>query len=867
MTNDSPSRLVHRGWLNIIFATFFVVFFCASFTNADTPRNDIEINLGIEIGNGNEDFADENETVEKGRFVKYQIDIKNKGGKTYNDLTLLMDAPDYMDYISGSVYKRNPGVEDGSLITDFEGGISPLEVGYDITSLAPGGQTFFIIQFQVKKEIPADEVYSLVIANIVSQYGSIPVVSNPIETRISGEPKSSIQVIVKPYPAAGEGVNSGFYITYDYTLHNVGGEKEEGVKFTTHLPANTTCILNCGVHEIDTMESNETRNIVMQVEVNSGIEGVSAITNIGYDLYGNTMVAIENRDAIVHPIDVNAMPQEGDFRVDIVQEPNIVLNSSNGYAREDDADRSKTKYTFSYTGRKRSNTYPALDRSGTDFFPGRRNKCQRAYPYKWGATTYAYNSGGSPIPGDCEVRGGCPLTLVSTPVVFNIETKLPNNAPEFRFTENSKASTQTRGATGDSAKQTTIHEHGNPYTVNSYMKNGSTFIVPEPLTEIRAVENGGAGIVTTEVSAVVSEDKWQYVNTYNEECTYYYLCGESTCFAKVNVPHYSWQRTSVNIYLPSVSGAKALAQTNIDVYTSTAWLKTEKGHIGTNDQLTNRDTPANHVDLGMTPFRDHLTPSYLYTPPNEFNAEYMVFGKNGTGSMKTSCGEDGAGNCDDWTVTGTEFKFLQKGEAYDRDVNPRNYYDDMLDRQMYGEVKKNELSSNLNGTVELGDDIVWHNDGDITIGKLGLPDEVVFAGGQARIYTDGDVYINANIRYGTSQAGNYNSITSVRIDARNIYVSGEVEDLQVMLLARNSFKSGKSKKQLRILGDVIAGQSHWEREPLLEFSPDEFNKPSEHIIEDMRKYVVPVPGDTQVPDDYSVWRQVNPSTGETLDGW
>ena len=86
-------------------------------------------------------------------------------------------------------------------------------------------------------------------------------------------------------------------------------------------------------------------------------------------------------------------------------------------------------------------------------------------------------------------------------------------------------------------------------------------------------------------------------------------------------------------------------------------------------------------------------------------------------------------------------------------------------------------------------------------------------------------------------------------------------------MARDTFKSGESRKQLRVLGDVIANNTVWERQPLLEFSPKEFNKPSEYIIEDMRKYVVPPPGDTEVPDDYNVWRQVNPSTGEVLDGY
>ena len=94
-----------------------------------------------------------------------------------------------------------------------------------------------------------------------------------------------------------------------------------------------------------------------------------------------------------------------------------------------------------------------------------------------------------------------------------------------------------------------------------------------------------------------------------------------------------------------------------------------------------------------------------------------------------------------------------------------------------------------------------------------------------------------------------------------------VTDLNIYLSARNTFSSGKSDKQLRILGDVIAREAVWERTPLLEENPTEFNKPSEYLIEDFRKYVIPPPGDAELPDDRNVWRQVNPSTGQVLDSY
>ena len=208
-----------------------------------------------------------------------------------------------------------------------------------------------------------------------------------------------------------------------------------------------------------------------------------------------------------------------------------------------------------------------------------------------------------------------------------------------------------------------------------------------------------------------------------------------------------------------------------------------------------------------------------------------------------------------WQSESVQFPFLQQGEAYDRKNNPRDFKEDLLVRQKYGPVVTDQLPTTLKGTVDIGDNRVWHQTGDLIIGQEGIEDKVFFSGGQSRIYVDGDVYLKANIFYKTHESENANDITSVRIDAQNIYISGEVQDLELLMLARDSFHSGESYKQLRILGDVIAKAVFWERKPNLEISPDDINRPSEYIIEDYRKYILPVPGDTALPDEYSIWKQ------------
>ena len=811
--------------------------------SASAFLNDLKIDLSIEIGDKENDFNDAQDTIEKGRFVTYQVHIKNDGSITYHDLIVLMDSPDYMTYVPGSAYKKDSLSATPVLIEDINN-ISPLEVGYGIDSIEPGSEMFFKAEYQVDKDILDDEVITVAWASLLDKFSAIPMVSNLIENKIAGQPAPALQVTVEAQPVPGNKVGPGYTIAYGYIIKNLGGVAENNVNLITYLPENTTCKDSCGSIAFGDLNPNEFVIAIMVVEVDMDYGGANKIENIGFNYSGKITGTVQNREPIIHIIDPALAGEEGDFIVDITQKPNIILNSADGMtARSDEADLTETLYTLTYTGRQKANTFPDLSSVGGYNWTSLHG-CPYFYPQIWGASTYAYNSYG----GGCEDIYGCPP--FSSPIVFNVNTTLPENAPKLAFTIN-----------------TPVYEYGDTSEVNLYMRNGEHIMqngehikyiqIPSIFTQSRALQNGAMGIVSTVVTANITEDMYRYEKIGEIDfCPY--ECGSEedpqTCYDQR--PIYEWRRdTSVNVPLKDNDNA------DITVYTSTAWLKTKGGHIGTNDQLTNDIyTYANYGELGNPKVSDYFTPSALYTPPGETNAQYMIFGKNGTGTFTSESG-------DDWLTEGAEFPFLQRGDVYDRQENPRDYYEDMFTREKFGEVKENELPSYLSDTVELGDNVIWKNSGDIVIGDAGIDDEVVFNGGRSRIYTDGDVYINANIRYGNSLGDSYNDITSVRIDARNIYVNGEVTDLEVMLLARDTFKSGESRKQLRVLGDVIANNTVWERQPLLEFSPKEFNKPSEYIIEDMRKYVVPPPGDTEVPDDYNVWRQVNPSTGEVLDGY
>ncbi|GEM_PF-2998689 len=820
---------------SFLFLALLLILFHGFPARADTIGNDLSVSLKVEIGDESEDFNDTTKTVGKGRFVTYLAEVENKGMESLYDLTLIMDTPDYLNYVPNGVTQHNEDSGDVP-VPDVEGQ-SPLAAGIDISSLIPHQKQQFYIRFQVKSDIVDDEVYTLAWASVVDRFSAMPLVSPTVENRISGAPAPWITVVPAYYPAAGVAVNAGFNITYSYLVKNNGGLSAEAIQFTTFLPDNTICVSGCGLTDVGTLEPGQSATVSMTVTVSDALDGVSEIVNIGYNVSGAGFDALVNRDTVIHPIDADAVtpPSGGAFSVTIQQVPSLVLNSSNGNPRPDTADISETRYYLTYQGRRQPYTYPVRSDYGTS---SHSTLCRSyTYPQKWNSYFYAYNSSG----GGCEDINACPVN--SSPVLFNVNTVLPNSAPKMVFTTNIPG-----------------YAHGaSTSAVNSFMKNGVTnFLVPDFLTESRAVENGATGIVSSTVGFSFSEDRWTYQQTGTTYlCTYYYYCGRRRppCSIPQTRPIYTWVKSGSNY------SQSATASTDITVYTSTAWLKTEKGHVGTNEGITNgSDTEANYVNLGIPGFTNNLTPSSNYTPPGETNADYMIFGKNGTGSFQSASG-------DAYKKTGTTFPYLQRGDVYDRGNHPRNFYEDMLTREKYGQVIPNQLPSAIYDSIDLGDGKVWTSTGNITIGQAGVNDTVVIQGGQSRIYTTGDVTINGNIKYGASAGSHYNDITSLRIDARNIIINGEVTDVEAMLLARDSFHSGVSKKQLRILGDVIAGQSFWEREPLSEVSPTEFNKPSEHIIEDLRKYVIPAPGDAELPDDYNVWRQVNPSSGQVMDSY
>ncbi|PCI25369.1 hypothetical protein COB57_01425 [Candidatus Peregrinibacteria bacterium] len=312
-----------------------------------------------------------------------------------------------------------------------------------------------------------------------------------------------------------------------------------------------------------------------------------------------------------------------------------------------------------------------------------------------------------------------------------------------------------------------------------------------------------------------------------------------------------------------------------------------------------------------------------FSPENQHNAEFFVYGEKTDKSTGTARDFSSAANWyydkSDEDIIKEEFLedptqrygFGRRGKEYQRSDNniPRDYESDLLEREIFGRVRNwadmcdgksvdecNTALSEFGGVTKLGNTFTIYQSLKLNRGEIyyipptfnlhfgplvaeDLSKDILVTGGAARIHVSDEVKINTNILYGNNEAKSYLDIPNLRIEADRILVAGDliytgktktgykaVEFIEAQMKA-GTFSSGYSHTPLKILGDVIADVVNLQRLPSIYFDPKNFdaNPPSELIIEDYRKYVVPVPGDTIIRDSFNEWEQVNPQSGESVD--
>jgi hypothetical protein len=686
---------------------------------------------------------------------------------------------------------------------------------------------------------------------------------------VSVEDDPRLVATLSAVPLAGSTVYQGSPMSYYLEISNQSSQPVAEIQIESIQPQQSECLSGfCNDFQaeepIELSQKFGTMSKDLQVRVNDDAQG-STIIHPGY------LIRYRSADGDFLELQTNAIEHElitspepsGEFRHNIRLNRRTALNAAErNTPRDDQADRIEIDHEFTYEGTKKFGVWPQI--VGTRYY--RHNVCNWQFPSyerydaSFNAYSYLYNS------TNRNAALGSYEALASADVNFLISTTSPSDRPELVLDPGSNHYThqfqytfkgKERGSKG----------------LNGFMKQGGT-IRPEELeqTKLRAVADGVAGRIRTEntaltdiSSAQIKEDFWNYVRTSTRidpfRCT---RCTSHGCYKyPAFVPIYRWKLISGrNVPM------KSSDQDFVTVLTSVAWLQTKHGHVGFGSPLWESDPgngDPNWVQLG-----EQALPSLMkwYTPPDQSNADLLVLHSGQSDPVQSGLGSSGRveraelqGFLD--SPLEGEGRQLARDNAYDRRENPRDYLDDLLNRQLYGKVIRLNQASELpvgmtrngsefeiQGSLYLEDDTIYHLKGELRIGKVG-GSPVALARGRARLIVDGSAQILSNVEYASSKASDLSKVTSIRLHTlEDIQIHPSVTDVELMMLAEGRFASGKSDKQLRILGDVIAQTVAWERRPLNKAREDDeqVNKPSEIIYEDFRKYLVSPPGDRKLAE-------------------
>lgn len=868
------------------------------------------------------------DTIEPGTTIMVRDLLTNNGGESALDhIYYPTPLADSLIYQEGSLYINGTGEATGIAAAN-DGASFPPSGGVKIPGsiAASGGTAAVYFQYQVPEDASGclpTEVSEPTPPDGQSSFSDITYEldcgDDTGKICVGTKPNPVLTATLSAVPTPDKDVYQGTVIQYTLQLKNTTKQPVANLTISAADVALTTC------HNSTCTEITETNpgglednfgeyfySYSLKVDDDAiGNKIVNPGHSITYSGIGGSNFSITS-NSVEHDLKAEAVPT-GSFFHDINLTRRIVLNSADGSTARastgnspDNGDETIIEHEFEYEGTG-NEVLPFLT-SGQQLPTNYQyDYCSRdvGYGYRGSPQTYEASPGSSVRIYQSDQSVGQPISfnsLRSESVSFSITSQLPDTRPEM---------INSAGANPDVINYTIspgpIVEDG-INAINFFMKEGGRLLKTNGYTlrsengrtisssalarsSIRAIKDGNGGeIETTNRSEPIREDIWTYQESgrRNQRVTCSKPCGRFTCYSSFNPPEFRWFYSGAS----STPILEASDKDYISVLTSVAWLKTKNGHVGIGTPFWSGSGDPNAVDLGDAVVNSQMK---FYTPPNEFNSDMLIYSHSGNdplksrlqGSSRIASQGIKQGYITDKLSGESKINLshnhqLSRGEAYDREQFPRDYYDDLLNRQLYGEVIRlnNDLSqlSGLSGsdgnyrlsggsTYEV--DKIYYLKGNLSIGNPAAPGENSYSisGGKARLFVEGSVTIYDNVQYSSHSGSDLATIPSLRLHSTgNISIHQLVTDIELMMLAENEFHSGNGDEQLRILGDVITYKAFWERTPLNKErdEDEEVNKPSELIYEDYRKYILTPPGDKKLPDIGNVWREVNPSTGRPI---
>jgi hypothetical protein len=512
------------------------------------------------------------------------------------------------------------------------------------------------------------------------------------------------------------------------------------------------------------------------------------------------------------------------FSLELYSRPKL-LNTPDWELRPDGADVSPIKYTYKYTGSNHDYMYPEVSNAGTTTVS--RSDCEYTHPYKLNSVTYNINSSSTSSRDS--------LSLSSNNIDFQFNTTLPSVIPKTILS--SWTLTPTHYVSWDEA--------------NSWFKDGWTKEAPISSTEHRAMVNGTDWRIESNVAWTPTLDTWKYVPSWDEYSCDYYHDSDNCDGHTWNTPLYHWEM----IYRETLN-FNADNYRFVTVWGSTAWLKTENGHVHTNNNLTEDWTSANTYDLWEVWYTSVVSAPKLYSPPGSSHWDYVVSTNTPSTNLESKKGR----------YLYNKVAKQWHGYVYDRETNARDFYIDLIDKQKFWPVQEEGEDNLANPLWEINLELnnVYYYPWDLTIEDSSWM--VYVKWNKWTIVVGWDLYINSDVTYFKEAKDDIKKLAYLGIIVKwSVYIDGWVTDTVWSWHVDWMLHTWDSVYTLRHLGSWTADSFDFQRQAPEHYERD-VNEPSEWIVFNDQVYFTTPPWFAELDDGiWSYKTNINQFTWEEVE--
>jgi hypothetical protein len=632
-----------------------------------------------------------------------------------------------------------------------------------------------------------------------------------------------------PNPDSGTSIKTGDYITYQAIAKNTGLTTIWTGTITCHKFTDnnqTTCkVGNCwSSYSFTDLDPGVEIAVNYSVQTSNNLsiwEKIEEQCTLSYQTESGNKHT--NSNEVYHTIQWWGQTVDGGVFDLSINTAYRLLNTPDGNPRPDGYDSDYITYEYQYTGSQRANVYPTISQNGS--YTDSRWSCSSiTWPNTPNAITYNINSNSTSPQSN--------LSLSSNSLEFSLYTTLPSTKPKTILHE-----------------WTLYPKHTITWSeLNTWYVNGGTKDLPKESTKHRAIENGTSWEVSSRIQGDIMRHKWKYVPYDTSRCSYSCWSDENPRTCRRSYTLYRWEVVeSTPLHFEDTSDR------SVTVGGTTGWIKTSNGNIHTNNGISLEWTDANKYDLDSSRTNVNSAPR-LYTPPGQTNADYVISSSAGSTNLKTKS---------NWYINN---KTVIRGhwDVYTRTQNQRDFYDDLLNKQLYGEVI--EKTDTVLTKLDLELNKVYHYTWWDIYFDNGTNDFIV-SWKKATIVIEGDLHIKSDMYYDPNQVENRieDLVNLWAIVRWNIYVYRRVQYTVWAWYVDKTLHTWTWVQTLKHIWLWVADDIVFQRKAP-EYYERDVNEPSEWVVFDDKFFFATPPGFANLDDGiWSYSSNINQYTGEEVE--